>query len=81
MARGGAFIEGGGVAVEGVHWGGQGGQSGRWKDELDWSKSKQKQAKASKNKQKQANGTIGCTAQAGTNRAKLPTPSGQGYSS
>jgi hypothetical protein len=37
-------------------------------------------AKASKGKQKQANGTIGCTAHAGTNRAKLPTPSNQGYS-
>jgi hypothetical protein len=44
------------------------------------SKSKQKQAKASKSKQKQANGNIGCTAHAGTNSAKLPTPSSQGYS-
>jgi hypothetical protein len=44
------------------------------------SKSKQKQAKASKSKQKQANGTIGCTTHAGINRAKLPTPSSQGYS-
>jgi hypothetical protein len=37
-------------------------------------------AKASKSKQKQANGTIGYTANAGTNREKLPTLSGQGCS-
>ncbi len=68
--RGGTFVEGGGIAIKGVHQGAQGGQSRRWNNEFEWSKSKQKQA----------NGTIGCTAHAGTNRAKLPTPSSQGYS-
>jgi hypothetical protein len=69
-ARGGALSRVGGVAVEGVPRGAQGGQSGVSSNG----------AKASKSKQKQANGTIGCTAHAGTNRAKLPTPSSQGYS-
>jgi hypothetical protein len=38
------------------------------------------QAKASKSQQMSANGTIGWCPNAGTNRDKLPTLSGQGYS-